>query len=163
MGDNVLEYSGASALTLLEYLAGEADGVITLTLLNDLLKRIKRAAADKEYILCVYLNKLLIRVLASALRGYVCNRSFKDLEKCLLNALTGNVSRYGAVFASSRDFIDLVDINDSSLGKAYIVISRLNELEEDILANGPVGESTNINRAPFISTVNIIHHCAVYI
>ena len=42
-------------------------------------------------------------------------------------------------------------------------IDRIDELEEDILANGPVGESTNINRAPFISTVNIIHHCAVYI
>ena len=92
----------------------------------ELLKRVERTAADEEYIFGVYLYKFLIRMLASALRGNVCNRSFKDFKQCLLYALTRNVTRDRTVFASSCYLVYLVDIDNTALGKTYVIVGCLN-------------------------------------
>ena len=86
---------------LFEYLAREADGLIALALFDDLRKTIKCATAYEEDILGIYLNKILIRMLSSTLRRNICNRTLENLEKRLLNALSGNISCYGAIFAFS--------------------------------------------------------------
>ena len=71
-------------------------------------------------------------MLTSTLRRNVSNRSLKDLQKSLLYTLSGNVSRYGAVFAFSGNFIDLVYIDYSSLGKLNVIIRRLNKSKKNI-------------------------------
>ena len=49
------------------------------TLFDYLIKTVKRAAADKENIRGVDLDKLLVGMLASALRRNIRNRSLKQL------------------------------------------------------------------------------------
>ena len=55
-----------------------------------------------------------------------------DLQQRLLNALSGDVTRYGRIFALARDLIDLVDIDYSALGKLHIKIRRLQKAKQDI-------------------------------
>ena len=88
-------------LTALASLCEEAYLLRALALLDYLLNAVKCTAADEEDVFGVYLNKLLIGMLSSALRRYVCNGALNDLKKRLLYALTRNVTRYRAVFALS--------------------------------------------------------------
>ena len=51
---------------------------ISLALLDNRFDSVKRTAADKENVLGVYLNKLLVRMLSAALRGNVSGSTLKD-------------------------------------------------------------------------------------
>ena len=52
-----------------------------------LLDAVKCTAADKQNIGGIDLDKLLMRMLAAALRRYVGNRALKHFQQCLLYAL----------------------------------------------------------------------------
>ena len=49
-------------------------------MLDDLIEPVERAAADEQDVRRVDLDKLLLRMLAPALRGNVCDRTLKDFE-----------------------------------------------------------------------------------
>ena len=94
-----LEKAAFLLLCLALDLAAEANALLTCALAYDFLKPVESTAADKEYILRIYLNKFLLGVLSAALRWHVCYSALKYLEQRLLHALAGNVARDRTVFA----------------------------------------------------------------
>lgn len=76
--------------------------------LNDLLDAIKGTAADKEYICRVDLDELLMRMLCPPCGG---NREatvpLKDLQQCLLNALSRNITGYRRIFWTSLAILSI--------------------------------------------------------
>ena len=71
-------------------------------------------------------------MLSSSLRGNGCNRSFDDLQECLLNTFTGNIARDGGIFGFSSDLIDLIYVDNSALCTAQIKVRCLDQLEQNI-------------------------------
>ncbi len=85
-------------LRLLAQLCAKAQRRVIRALLDMLFKAIEGTAADKQDIFCVYLNKLLLWVLAAAVGRHVAHRSLQYLQKRLLNALAAHVACDGGVF-----------------------------------------------------------------
>ena len=111
----------------------EADGGGIGALLDDLVEPVERAAADEEDVGRIDLDELLLRVLASALRRDVGDRTLDDLQKRLLHALAGYVAGDGRVFGLAGDLVDLVDVDDAALGQLDVKIRRLQQAEQDVL------------------------------
>ena len=102
--------------------------------LRDLtLYAIEGTAADEEDILGIDMNILLIGMLTSSLRRHVDHRSFKHLEQALLYAFSAHVTGDGGVLGFAGDLIDLIDEDNTSLGFGDIVISVLQQANEDSL------------------------------
>ena len=74
-------------------LGAEAHGLLVHAALNDLVHAVERAAADEEDVRRIHLDKLLLRVLASALGRDIRDRALEELEQRLLHALAGDVAR----------------------------------------------------------------------
>ena len=72
-------------------------------------------------------------MLSAALRGNIRNGALENLQKRLLHALAGNVTRDGDVLALSGDLVDLVDVDDAHLRLGDVVVRRLDELQKDVL------------------------------
>ena len=98
-----------------------------------MLESVKCAAADEQDVRRIDLDKLLLRVLSSALRWYRSDGSLEDLQQRLLNALTGDITGDGDILRLLRDLIDLIDIDDTDLCTLDIIVCRLNQLQEDVL------------------------------
>ena len=130
---HILHDLGQVALLGALDLGAEAHGLFVHAALDDLIHAVKRATADEEDVRRIDLNKLLLRVLASALRRDVCDRALKQLEQCLLHALARDVARDGRVLALAGDLVDLVDINNAALRTLDVKIRRLQQLEQDVL------------------------------
>ena len=64
-------------------------------------------------------------MLATALRRDIYDASFDDLKKCLLYPFAAYVARDAAVFAHSRDLIDLIYEYDTALRLLYVAIRSL--------------------------------------
>ena len=110
----------------------ETDLLLIQTCLDDFFHALEGSAADEKDICGIDLEKLLMRVLSSTLGRHGSYGSLKDLKKCLLYALTGHIAGDGGVLGFSRDLIKLVDVNNTVLGTLDIVVSCLNQLQEDI-------------------------------
>ena len=80
----------------------------------------------------INLQELLVRVLASALRRHRGNSSFDDLQKSLLHAFTGNVTRDGSVLSLTSDLVDLIDVDDAALCLLNISAGFLNQAKQNI-------------------------------
>src|SRR2546425_424344 len=65
----------------------EAPRAAAYALVDDRVEGLESAAANKEDIRGVYLDEVLVRVLAPALRGNVRHRALDDLEQRLLHTL----------------------------------------------------------------------------
>src|SRR5205814_6300310 len=74
-----------------------------------------------------------VGMLAAALRGYVRDSSFEDLQERLLDALPGHVTGDGRVVRLARDLVDLVDVDDPALGPGDVEVGGLDQSEEDVL------------------------------
>ena len=74
-----------------------------------------------------------MRVLPAALRRNGRQCPFNDLQQCLLHAFTGYVSGDGDVLTLAGDLVDLVDIDDASLGTVDIIVRCLDQLQQDVL------------------------------
>ena len=72
-------------------------------------------------------------MLSPALRRHVGNGTLQNLQKSLLNTLAGHVAGDGTVLTLTCDLVDLIDIDDSTLGQLDIEISGLNQAQEDVL------------------------------
>ena len=123
----------AFEITLCLYGGAEAETGITHSLLHYLFETLKGACTDKENIGSVDLDKLLLRMLSSALGRYIGNSTLKNFQKCLLNTLTANITGNRGAFALSADLIDFIHIYDTLFSSLYIKIRRLNESEKNIL------------------------------
>src|SRR5690606_27525189 len=103
------------------------------SLLNQVLQSDERSSADEENVGCVDLNKFLMGVLASSLRGNVGYSSFKNLEQCLLHPFTGYITGDRRVLILARDLVDLVDIDDPLHTALAIASGSLQELQNNVL------------------------------
>ena len=114
-------------------LAAEAQGRSVGALLDELFQTVKGTAADKQNVLGVDLDELLLRVLAAALGRHVADGTFQDLQQSLLNALAAHVAGDGWVLALAGDLVDLVHIDDADLRFGDVEIRRLDQLEQNVL------------------------------
>src|SRR6516165_4499674 len=115
------------------YLGAEADGGRPPAGGNDLLQAGEGAATHEQDVGGVDLQEFLLRMLASALRRHRRDGAFHDLEQRLLHALARDVAGDRGIVGLAADLVDLVDIDDPALGTLDIVISRLQQLEDDVL------------------------------
>ncbi|MNN01908.1 hypothetical protein D3C81_1145420 [compost metagenome] len=100
---------------------------------DHLLQTIKRAAANEQNIRRIDLDKFLMRMFTSALRRNGSDRTFQNFQQRLLHAFAGNVAGNRRILRFTRHFIDFVDVNDAAFRFFHIIISSLNQLQEDIL------------------------------
>ena len=68
------------------------DSTATKSVGDTLLDTVESTAADKEDIRGIDLNKLLLRVLATALRRHIDHRTLQNLEQCLLHTLARHIA-----------------------------------------------------------------------
>src|SRR5262249_19019583 len=111
----------------------ETDGLLPRALLDDVVEAHERPPADEEDVRGVHGNEVLVRVLATALRGNVGDRPLEDLEERLLHALARDVPRDRRVLPLAGDLGDLVDVDDAALALLDVVARGLEELEDDVL------------------------------
>ena len=71
-------------------------------------------------------------MLASALWRNRGHRSFKNFEQRLLHTFTRNIAGDRWVLTFSRDFIDLIYVDDPRLGLLDIKICRLKKLQQNV-------------------------------
>src|SRR5215813_3227043 len=69
---------------------------------------------------------------ATTLRWNIRNSSFEDLQQCLLNAFTRDVSCDRRVFIFATDLIDFIDIDDSLLCPLDVTICGLKQFENNV-------------------------------
>ena len=79
------------------------------------------------------MQELLLRVLAAALRRHRGDRAFDELQKRLLYAFAGNVTRDRRVVRLARNLVDFVDVHDARLGLLDVVLALLQQLLDDVL------------------------------
>ena len=121
------------ALLLALNLGPKAQRALIQPVLDDLVDAVEGAAADKEDIVGVNLDKFLMGVLPSALGGHIGYRALQNLQQRLLHALAGHVPGNGRVFALPGNFIHLVDIDNPPLRQLDVVVGGLDQAQEDIL------------------------------
>src|SRR5579864_4635486 len=100
---------------------------------NDLFQAYEGSTADEKNVRGVDGGKLLVRMLSSALRGNVGNRSFQNFQKGLLDALTRNVASDRRILILPSDLVNFINVNNSGLGSAYVPVGGLQQLEDDVL------------------------------
>ena len=93
----------------------------------------KGAAADEEDIGGVDLHQFLLRMLAAALGRNRGHGPLDDLQQGLLHAFAGDIAGQRRAVGFAGDLVDLVDIDDAPLGLFDIIISGLEQIDQDIL------------------------------
>ena len=93
----------------------KADGAFAQALGDDLIEMDERAADDKEDVLGVDLDVLLVRMLATPFRRHVGDSPFHNFKEGLLHPFSGNIAGDGDVAAGLADLIDLIDIDNACL------------------------------------------------
>src|SRR6267378_3899574 len=102
------------------------------SLLDNLFESDERSAADEQDVARIDLNKLLVRMLAPALRRHVGDGSLDEFEQRLLYPFARDVAGDGRAVALAADLVDFIDVDDAPLGPVHIVVRCLQELEDDV-------------------------------
>src|ERR1700730_18504497 len=126
------DFAGAAVFRR-DYLGTEADRTRPAARRDDLLEPGEGAAAYEQNIGGVNLQEFLLRMLAASLRRYRRHGAFHDLQQRLLHALARHVAGDRRIVGLAADLVDLVDIDDTALGALDIIVSRLQQLENDVL------------------------------
>src|SRR4051794_9309323 len=111
----------------------EADALVALPPLDDLVDSGERSSADEEDVRGVDLDELLVRMLAPTLGRHRRRRPLEDLQQRLLHALARDVTRDRRVLGLAGDLVDLVDVDDPGLGLLDVVVRGLDQLQQDVL------------------------------
>ena len=116
----------------------EADLLVADAVLDQALQAVEGAAADEEDVGGIDLDEVLVRVLATALRGDIGHGALEDFQQRLLHAFPADVACDRRVVRLARDLVDLVDVDDAALGAGDIEVRHLEQTEQnvlDVLAN----------------------------
>ncbi len=113
--------------------SAEADHLAAEPLADDLLEADERPAADEEDLAGVDLEILLLGMLPAALGRDVGDGPFEQLQEGLLDPFAGDVAGDRDVLAGLADLVDLVDVDDPSLGELDVEIGLADELEDQVL------------------------------
>ena len=100
--------------------------------LDDFFNAIERAAADEQDVRRIDGDKLLMRVLAAALRRHGSARALENLEECLLDAFARDIARDGRILRLAGNLVNLVDVDDAALRLIDVVVGSLDELQQDV-------------------------------
>ena len=73
-----------------------------------------------------------MRMLPTALRRYIGNRTLQNFEQRLLHAFSTDIARNGRILGASGNLVDLIHIDDTLLRLVNIPIRRLQQLEQNI-------------------------------
>ena len=92
----------------------------------------KSTAADEEDVRGVDLDVLLVRMLAATFRRDTANRTFKNLEKRLLNALARDVARDRHIVGLRRDLVYFVDVDYAALRKLDVAVGVLEKVSNEV-------------------------------
>ena len=103
----------------------EPDILLVKAALDDFVQSVEGPAANEQDVFRVHLYKLLVGVLAPALRRDIGDSPLHEFQERLLHALAGHVARNGHVFALARDFVDFVDVDDAALGALDVEVGGL--------------------------------------
>ena len=79
------------------------------------------------------MNKLLLRMLTATCWWNTCHRTFKNLQKCLLNTLARDITSNRKVLGLASNLVNLIDVDNAYLSALNIAVSSSNELKQDIL------------------------------
>ena len=71
-------------------------------------------------------------MLAPALRRYVRDGTFQNLQQRLLHSFSGNIASDGGILVFAADLIDFINVDNAGLRAAHITLSRLQQLQDDI-------------------------------
>ncbi|MPM90911.1 hypothetical protein SDC9_138034 [bioreactor metagenome] len=96
------------------------------------LKPNKGSPAYEENIGGIDSDVFLLGMLAAALRWHIAGGAFEDLQQSLLNAFARYVSRDRHVLRLAGYLVDLVDVDNATLGAFHIVIGVLQKPENDV-------------------------------
>ena len=100
---------------------------------NLALNTIKSTAADKQDVMRINMDILLIRMLTATLWGHVDNGSLQQFEQSLLHTLATHVTRNRRVICLSGYLVYLVDKDDATLGSLDIIVSHLQQTGQNAL------------------------------
>ena len=114
-------------------LGPKSDTASLRAIADDFLEAVEGTTTNEQDVGGIDLNKVLVGMLASALRGNRCHSAFDELEQGLLHALTRDITRNARVVGLAGDLVDLVDIDDAVLGFLDFVIAVLQQLLNDVL------------------------------
>ena len=70
---------------------------------------------------------------APALRRHGCNRTFHNLQQCLLHPFARYIAGDRRVVGLAGNLVDLVDIDNAALRTLNIIVGGLQQLQNDIL------------------------------
>ena len=116
-----------------KHLRRKADRGRTTACRDELLKTGEGTAADEQDVRGIDLQKLLLRMLAAALRWNRSDRAFHDLEQRLLHAFARHVAGDRGVVGLAADLVDFVDVNNAALATLDIVVGVLQQRQDDVL------------------------------
>src|SRR6185437_3093640 len=118
---------------LLLFINVEAYGIGIDPAGDDLVHAVKCTAADKEDILGVDLDQLLLGMFPASLWRDKYVRTFQQFEQALLYTFTADVAGNRRVISLSGDLIDLIDVYATPLGGCYVIVTYLQETGQDAL------------------------------
>ena len=132
MGSNILHQITPVNLHLL--LGGIISHHVRIQPLRDFpFNPVESASADKEDVLRVHRNHLLVRMFASSLRRHVHHGTFKQFQQSLLHPLTAHVARNRRIVAFTGNLVNLINEYDAALRFRHIIVSHLQQTCQDTL------------------------------
>ena len=110
----------------------EANHLFAKAFLDDVVEADEGAATNEQDVGSVHLNVGLFGVLAASLRGDIGYCAFKHFQKRLLDAFAGDVAGDGDILIGLADFVDFIDVNDTTLGGFEVEVGVLQEAEQEV-------------------------------
>src|ERR1700728_2664049 len=130
---NLAEHLACASVVRRLNLGRKADRGALAARRNDSLEAGKSPTANEQDIGRVNLQKFLLGMLASALRGDTRNRTLHDLEQRLLHALARYIAGDRRIVRLAADLVDLVDVDDAALRPLDIIVGSLQQFQNDVL------------------------------
>ena len=110
----------------------KTDDFFTQALLNDFFDAVKGPTYNKEDVLGIDMNHFLLGMLTPALWWNAGHCSLDNFQEGLLNPFTRYVTGNGDILPFFGNLINLIHVDDTTLGPVNVEIRRLKELEQDI-------------------------------
>ena len=83
--------------------------------------------------MCVDVDILLVRMLASTLWRHVDDGTLQQFEQTLLHTLTTHVARDAGVIRLTSYLVDLINEHDTALGSLHVIVGHLEQTRQDTL------------------------------
>ena len=121
-------------IQLLTFLVAlEAYNIAVKTGSNGALDAVEGTATDEQYVACVYLDELLLGVLASSLGRHIDIGALEKLQQSLLHTLAADVARNAGILALAGYLVNLVDEHYATLASLNVVVGSLQQAHKHIL------------------------------